>query len=138
MNLLEPVDAHASTEPDGFCAQHPDPHRPYLDGLKTVVGYDEPRLWRVSGEEPVEAFVFVPGKYRAGLDVRGLLVPGTPLRLDSVLVQFYCDGNIHESTWRRFCVLDGDLIGHCLVSNDVLLDDHETHMSDPVEPLPVG
>jgi len=63
-------------------------------------------------------------------------LPGTFLRLDSVRVSWYGDGDNHMMTDRRFCALDGPLAGHCFNGPDVL-DDHASHRANPVEPLPV-
>ncbi len=149
MHLFEPASAHASTEPDGFCTAHPNRHHPDFDGLKTVASYKESRLWRVSGEEEVTVHffkpntnrvrrvvdLFKPNSNRVRRDVH-LLTPGTLLRLDSISGQFYCDGLIHETTKRRFCVLEGALAGYCVKASDILWDDHESHTADSVEPLP--
>ncbi len=135
MDLFEPASPHASTEPDGFCTAHPSALHPNFDGLKTVAHYNEHRLWRVSGQDGVNLNLFKPNSNRVRRDFP-LLSPGTLLRLDSINGQFYCDGNIHESTQRRFCVLEGALAGYCVEAWDTLLDDHESHMADSVEPLP--
>ena len=84
-----------------------------------------------------EGVLFHRGTFRVRHDVHYSLLPGTFLRLDSIKVSGYCDGEIHTTTYRQFCVLDGPMAGHCLDALDALLDDHESHRADPVEPLPV-
>jgi hypothetical protein len=138
MRLLEPVSARASTEPDGFCDSHPEGSLEYLRGLASVAREGEPRLWRVRGVTSVKVFRFHGGTSRVRHDVHYALLPGTLLRLDSVRVSWYCDGQIHTITDRRFCALEGPMAGHCFNSSDALLDDHESHMAGPVEPLPVN
>jgi hypothetical protein len=138
MRLLEPVSAHASIDPDGFCDRHPVGSLDDLYGLDSVARSGEPRLWRVSGTTAVRVFLFHRGTFRVRHDVDYSVLPGTLLRLDSVRVSWYCDGDIHTMTDRRFCALGGPLAGHCFNGSDVLLDDHESHRADSVEPLPVN
>ena len=138
MRLLEPVSAHASTAPDGFCDAHPEGSLEYLRGLGSVAREGEPRLWRVNGTTSAKVSLFHRGTFRVRQDVHYSLLPGTSLRLDSIKVSVYCDGEIHATTRRQFCVLDGPMAGHCLNELDALLDDHESHRADPVEPLPVN
>ena len=138
MRIFEPVSAHASTDPDGFCDAHPEESLRSLRGLESVALYGERRLWRVSGATSVKVARFHLGTSRVRHDVHYSLLPGTLLRLDSVRVSWYCDGQIHTMTDRRFCALDGHMAGHCFNAWDDLLDDHESHRADSVEPLPVN
>ena len=137
MTFDEPFDAHASTEPGGFCDAHRE-RSPSLYGLASVSRYGESRLWRVSGSAPVKVFRFHIGTLRVRRDVHDLVLPGTLLRLDSIALSWHCDGQTHETTARRLCILEGPFAGRCLTAWDTFLDDHETHVADPVEPLPVN
>ncbi len=135
MDLYNPTLAHAATDPGGYCAAHDGLGFEEAKGLTSVAFYGQPRIWRIGGDSAIA--VSAPSGPSGRLErVRELLLtPGTHLRLDSLDVRFYCDGMTHQVTTRRFCVLDGRLAGRCCRAWDTLLDDHKTHLADPVEPL---
>jgi hypothetical protein len=126
---LSPLTPHVSTEPDAQCAEH--------DGLDLLPGYGRravrdqalPRSWRVVAPIRVTLLLGQPGQI-LHLESPITLDAGTRLRLDAVRRSIYCDGQTHEVTDLRLCVLAGRLQGTCLEATDTLLDDHATHMGD--------
>jgi hypothetical protein len=137
--MYEPLEAHAALGRDDYCSAHDHP----FARAKRVA--DEPRLWVVSGEQPVGAEWVKP---RAALDFGDgqllhrpaaelALAPGTRLRLDAMSRGRYFDNGDYFLTTRRFCVLDGPHAGTCWETTEMHdVEGGSTTSDDPVEPLP--
>ena len=139
MNIYSPIEPHADTDPDSRCDIH---DRTDLDLVRRwTAGSTWPRLWHVTGDEPVHASLHLsdePARFtRAPEGIS--LAPGTRLRLDaSGGPERHYDGGEHYSTTRRFCVLDGPMAGTCWEAHESVAADESGRFVEPVAPLTVG
>lgn len=131
MNMRAPAHPHAAVDPDGCCAAHD------RKGYRKGGSPRDRRLWRVSGDRPVEPVLLLDtfNSYERA-PAGPALKPGTLLRLDHVAFGRYYDGGDHSSTTRRFCVVDGPYAGTCWEAGEIEMTDGSWRYADPVEPVP--
>ncbi len=145
MIIYEPVEAHAPLGEDDYCAAHdrePGRDRWDADAYHRRLAASGTRAWQITTTGARALWI----QARAGFSFADVgpehepsaliaLAPGTRLRLDSVKVERCYTPEDHESTTRRFCVLDGPFAGTCWSANESVAHGSDWRSDDPVDPL---